>query len=304
VQILKELERRIKIELVRGCNEEGPTPLIDINLVRRDIVNHGQRIAGPLKKLDTALREFEDKTNELGCVARQSAAEQAVLCEGRWRRCGWLHARFRVQPLPPTPSRGRPDEPVRCQEAEKHIEQVSELFDIQLGAWFDQLAGTSTGGLLSLYCASVPRPVLLALRSLPSRGCPCLLSPYGCPALGNVAGPHHSFACLHQPIMLLCPQSQRTKERAQSARGCFKITIPAGTSGRQSSETTAASAEPRQRRRSAFTSTRVGGHCAGGLAASHSVARPCASANTYKSTHLHTPARSTQARISFRHRGR
>ena len=27
------------------------------------------------------------------------------------------------------------------------------MFDIQLGAWFDQMAGTSTGGLLAIYCA-------------------------------------------------------------------------------------------------------------------------------------------------------
>jgi hypothetical protein len=25
-------------------------------------------------------------------------------------------------------------------------------FDIQIGAWVDQIAGTSTGGLLAIYC--------------------------------------------------------------------------------------------------------------------------------------------------------
>jgi hypothetical protein len=29
-----------------------------------------------------------------------------------------------------------------------------ECFDVDLGDWFDQLAGTSTGGLLALYCKS------------------------------------------------------------------------------------------------------------------------------------------------------
>ena len=28
-----------------------------------------------------------------------------------------------------------------------------KMFDIQLGAWFDQMVGTSTGGLLAIYCA-------------------------------------------------------------------------------------------------------------------------------------------------------